>query len=223
MSSLKAGGGSIREYAFLIGGTRDGRATALAVPRRRVIGWRQHRVPVTVCVRHGGAETKGPPPVASRDGDRAVALSRQLVRAHDEMRRRIREIRTGLGHRRLSDDVLLTHCLAFCTALTSHHQGEDNGMFSQLLRERPDLAPTITKLVEDHGLIASILSRVGGLADRAAESPGAALEAIGRELDGLAAIMESHFGYEERTISKALDERTPDTDWPDMVFGFGET
>ena len=161
--------------------------------------------------------------MASRDGDRAVALSRQLAQAHEELRRRIREIRTGPGHRRSDDDVLLTHCLAFCTALTSHHQGEDTGLFSQVLRERPDLAPTIANLVEDHGLISSILSRVSELADRAAEPRGSALEAIGRELDGLAAIMESHFRYEERTISEALDGRTADTDWPDLVFGFGMT
>ncbi|MFG2959350.1 hemerythrin domain-containing protein [Streptomyces sp. NPDC048291] len=152
-----------------------------------------------------------------------VALSRQLAQAHEELRRRLREIRTGLGHRRSDDDVLLTHCLAFCTALTSHHQGEDDGLFSQLLRERPDLAPTIARLVEDHGLITSILSRVSELADRSAGPHGSALEAIGRELDGLAAIMESHFRYEERTISEALDGRTPDSDWPDLVFGFGRT
>jgi hypothetical protein len=33
--------------------------------------------------------------------------------------------------------------------------------------------------------------------------------------------MESHFSYEERTISEALDDGIPDTDWPDMVFRFG--
>ena len=70
-------------------------------------------------------------------------------------------------------------------------------------------------------MITSILSQVRELADRATESRGLALEAIGRELDGLAAIMESHFRYEERTISEALDDAIPDTDWPNMVFGFG--
>ncbi|MFF5497526.1 hemerythrin domain-containing protein [Streptomyces aquilus] len=159
--------------------------------------------------------------MASRDGDRAVALSQQLAQAHQELRRQITEIRTRIGQRRLSDDVLLTHCLAFCAALTSHHQGEDEGMFSALLRQRPELAATVTKLVEDHGLISTILSQVSELADRAAASPDAGLAAIGRELDGLAAIMESHFSYEERTISEALDDGVPDTDWSDMVFGFG--
>ncbi|HWG23578.1 hemerythrin domain-containing protein [Actinospica sp.] len=159
--------------------------------------------------------------MASREGDRIVALSAQLAQAHQELRRYISEIKSGLGRRRLSDDALVTHCLAFCEALTSHHQGEDAGMFSALLRERPDLAVTVAKLVEDHGMIASILSRVRELADRAADSRDLAAESIGRELDGLAAIMESHFGYEERTLSDALDAGVPDTGWSETVFWFG--
>ena len=80
-------------------------------------------------------------------------------------------------------------------------------MFSALLREHPDLRGTIANLVEDHVMIASILSLVAELAQQAVGSRvrGPKLEAMGRELDGLAAIMESHFRYEERAISKALD------------------
>jgi Hemerythrin HHE cation binding domain len=192
----------------------------LAVRPGCVIGWGQHRVLVADCVRHGGVESKGPPSVASREGDRVVALSLQLARAHGELRRQVGEIRACLGRRRLSDDVLVTHCLAFCAALASHHQGEDEGMFAQLLRERPDLAATVAKLVEDHGMIASILSRVRELADRAVDSRGPALAAIGRELDGLAAIMESHFSYEERAISDAIDDTVADTGWSERVFRF---
>ncbi|MGW2179374.1 hemerythrin domain-containing protein [Streptomyces sp. NPDC001732] len=158
--------------------------------------------------------------MASHDSGRAAALSLQLAQAHQELRRQIDEIRAGLGHRRLSDDTLRTHCLAFCDALTSHHQGEDDGLFSQLLRERPDLTATVAKLVEDHGMITSILNRVRELADRATGSRGPALEEIGGELDGLAAIMESHFSYEERTIGQALDAGVPDTGWSGRVFRF---
>ncbi len=93
-------------------------------------------------------------------------------------------------------------------------------MFAELLRERPDLAGTVSKLIEDHEMIASILSRVAELADDAARPQGPALEAIGRELDGLAAIMESHFNYEERALGGALDGGIRDTGWSDMVFRF---
>ncbi|GAA1952230.1 hemerythrin domain-containing protein [Kitasatospora viridis] len=160
--------------------------------------------------------------MASQDGDRTAALSLQLARAHQELRRRIGGIRSDLGRERprSGDDTLLTHCLAFCAALTAHHQGEDGGLFAQLLHERPDLAPTIAKLVEDHALITDILTRVGRLADRAAGSPAQALAAIGRELDGLAAIMESHFAYEERALGEALDHGLPDTGWSGAVLRF---
>ncbi|MEV4516942.1 hemerythrin domain-containing protein [Dactylosporangium sp. NPDC049525] len=154
--------------------------------------------------------------MASPDRDRAVALSLQLAQAHQELRTRLRTLKADLGRRQPSSDALVTHCLAFCTAITAHHQGEDAGMFAELLRLRPDLAPTIDKLVEDHEMIAWILSRIATLA----ASPDGALDAISGELDGLAAIVESHFGFEERAISVALDGGTPDTGWSEMVFGF---
>jgi hypothetical protein len=157
--------------------------------------------------------------VASHDRDRVVALSLQLAQAHQELRHQINQLKAHLRRPR-PDDVLVTHCLAFCAALTSHHRGEDTGMFAELLRERPDLAGTVANLVQDHEMIASILSRVADLAHHAAGSPDRALDAVGRELDGLAAIMESHFNYEERTMSEALDGAIPDTGWSDMVFRF---
>jgi hemerythrin-like domain-containing protein len=143
-----------------------------------------------------------------------------LAQAHQELRRQINQLKAGLGQHRPDDDVLVTHCLAFCAALTAHHQGEDSGMFAELLRERPDLAGTVANLVQDHEMIGSILSRVAELAAQADRSHGPALAAIGREFDGLAAIMESHFNYEERSISAALDDAMPDPGWSDMVFRF---
>ncbi len=93
--------------------------------------------------------TEGPPPVAPRNVDRAVAFSRQLVLTHDELRRQLDLLRGNLGRGRIDRSLLLTHCLSFCAALTSHHQGEDAGMFAELLRERPDLADTIANLIND--------------------------------------------------------------------------
>ncbi|MFI1093201.1 hemerythrin domain-containing protein [Streptomyces sp. NPDC020917] len=160
--------------------------------------------------------------MASRNGDRVTALSRQLSQAHRELRRRIDDLRTGLSQDRPAGDALVTHCLAFCSALASHHEGEDVGLFAQLLRERPDMAPTVAKLVEDHGLISALLARVRQLAAASAASPvPAALAEIRRELDGLVAVMESHFAYEERALGRALDGLAPEGGWPDAVFRFG--
>jgi hemerythrin-like domain-containing protein len=159
--------------------------------------------------------------VVSDDGGRVVALSLQLAQAHQVLRRQIGELKSGLGHSRLNDDALVTHCLTFCDALGAHHRGEDDGLFVQLLRARPDLAATVAKLVEDHEMIAGIASRVRALADQAADSDADGVEAIAREMDGLTAIMESHFRYEERAISRALDDGVADTGWSEMVFRFG--
>jgi hypothetical protein len=149
--------------------------------------------------------------VATQDRDRTVALSRQLARAHQELRRQLAELRNGPGE---NHPTLTAHCLAFCAALSDHHQGEDAGMFTDLLRRHPDLEDTIRKLVQDHDMIAAILTRVAELAATATGS-------VPAELDGLAAIMESHFRYEERAISNALDEGTPDSGWSAQVFGGG--
>jgi hypothetical protein len=69
-------------------------------------------------------------------------------------------------------------------------------------------------------MIASILTRVTSLTARAAAAAPPERDSIGLELDGLAAVMESHFRYEERAISDALDRETTGTDWSDQVFRF---
>jgi hypothetical protein len=126
--------------------------------------------------------------------DRAVALSTQLAQIHDSLRRQLADARADRGS-------LLVHCFVFCDALASHHQAEDSGMLARLLRVRPELSTVIAKLTEDHEMIAKMLARVKELRDP---------DAVRRELDGLAAIVESHFRFEERAIGEALDSMGPD-------------
>ncbi|SDT61130.1 hemerythrin domain-containing protein [Jiangella sp. DSM 45060] len=145
---------------------------------------------------------------------RAIAWSRQLADVHMTLLDRVQELRDGSA----GSADLLTHCLSFCSALTTHHEGEDGGLFAELVRARPDLAATVAALREDHQLIGNIVEAVR---DLAAESPRATPErqaAIRAELDGLAAIMESHFRYEERAIGTALDGGIEDTGWTRPVF-----
>ena len=56
-------------------------------------------------------------------------------------------------------------------------------------------------------MIGTILGRVAALVERAAT--GEAADRLVPELDGLAAIMESHFSYEERAIGAAIDRLGP--------------
>ena len=97
---------------------------------------------------------------------------------------------------------------SFCTAIGTHHAGEDSQLFPALAAAVPELAPMIGKLMEDHALVAGILQQVRALLapDRPAAAPGVLL----RELDGLTAILESHFSFEERRIAASLDTLGPD-------------
>jgi hypothetical protein len=156
--------------------------------------------------------------VATNNSQRAVAFSLQLRRAHQQLRDQLTRIREELGRIEHLEAELPAHCLAFCSALTTHHIGEDKGMFTELLDARPDLAPTIHNLVDDHAAIATILLHVRALATQARTTPAESLPQLRRELDGLAAIAASHFRYEERAISAALDNDVPDTGWSRPVF-----
>lgn len=154
--------------------------------------------------------------------DRTAALSEQLIHVHQTLRDRLRALRQavagGTGRRApdtaIAED-LLGHCLSFCAAIHSHHTGEDSQLFPALRAAAPELAPVIDKLAEDHALVAGILLQVRELLspDRASASP----DALVRELDGLTAILESHFSYEERRIARALDTLGPGA-WTADVF-----
>jgi len=141
---------------------------------------------------------------------RAVALGAQLARTHEALLDAVEDVRAALVAGRAPGRVdadLLVHCTAFCAALDRHHTAEDGGMLPLLRSEVPALAPTIDKLLQDHEMIGTILGRVAALVERAADG-GDVARLVG-ELDGLAAIMESHFSYEERSIGAALDDLGP--------------
>jgi hypothetical protein len=156
-----------------------------------------------------------------------AALSEQLIQVHRDLRERLASLRRDLadGPGRLADgtgrpaggsaipDDLLSYCLGFCAAIHAHHTGEDERLLPQLRAAAPGLAPVIDNLIEDHALVSGILRRIRELlAPDQCAGPGA----LARELDGLTAILESHFGYEERRLGRALDALDPGTSIPDV-------
>jgi Hemerythrin HHE cation binding domain len=149
--------------------------------------------------------------------DRVMALSEQLVQVHQGLRDRLAglrqqaaaggpEISAGAG---LGPGDLLGHCLGFCRAVQAHHTGEDTGLFPALQAAAPELTPVIVKLAEDHTLVAGILQQVRELLAQPAGP-----DTLRRELDGLTAILESHFAFEERRLAAALDALGPDDRFP---------
>jgi hypothetical protein len=118
---------------------------------------------------------------------RITGLGNQLVEVHIWLREQLDAMRSGA----VASD-LRAHCLAFCGAVTRHHTDEDGTVFARLAAEQPSLRPVLDELRRDHELIAGLLVRIAETTDRA-------------ELDGLAALLESHFTYEERRLVAALN------------------
>ena len=138
-----------------------------------------------------------------------MALGQELVRVHDWLREELAALRVAASAGTPADvgsRLLLAHCARFCSALDRHHTSESGRAFPALAVEFPDLGPVLAKLEEDHVLIGGILARIDDVAAALADG-GDAPRLVG-ELDGLAAIMESHFAFEERRIVDALDELT---------------
>lgn len=136
--------------------------------------------------------------MASHDDDygRLTALGNQLIETHVRLLDALDDLRDGNPpHRELAD-----HCMAFCAAVTRHHTEEDTTVFPALAERHPELRDVLDGLERDHRMVAGMLQRAVELAQR--------LDADGTraELDGLAALLESHFTWEEKRLVGALND-----------------
>ncbi|WP_285610500.1 hemerythrin domain-containing protein [Actinokineospora globicatena] len=157
-------------------------------------------------------------------GARLVAFGDELVRIHQWLREELAQLRGDVGAyldgRGERPRELKAHCLSFCTALTKHHTGEDAGAFPVLAKDFPDLRPIIVKLEEDHQMVSSIVLSLEQLINDISDSPDEAeARRVRGELDGLTAILESHFIFEEGRIVKALNELTAEDGTTESLLG----
>lgn len=134
---------------------------------------------------------------AIRDDEtaRLTALGNQLIDTHIRLLDALDDLRSGAP----PAGDLATHCLAFCAAVTRHHTEEDRTVFPHLAARHPELRELLDGLERDHRSIAAILDRVAELA----ADPDA--DGARAELDGLAAILESHFHWEEKRLVAVLN------------------
>lgn len=72
-------------------------------------------------------------------------------------------------------------------------------LFPALAAARPELAEVLRRLRQDHSMISHLIHGFAAVVESSPE-PGE----LARHLDGIEAIMESHFGYEERQLRPAL-------------------
>jgi hemerythrin-like domain-containing protein len=152
---------------------------------------------------------------AGSDG-RIAAFGNQLIDVHIWLREELARLRADIGssldgHAGRPRE-LRAHCLTFCSALTRHHLGEDGEAFPLLADQFPELRPVLVNLASDHQVVASILRSIEELLGSLGPGPSEA-ERVRAELDGLAALLESHFAYEEKRLVSALNSLTvPDWD-----------
>jgi deazaflavin-dependent oxidoreductase (nitroreductase family) len=144
----------------------------------------------------------------------ARGLGDFLVEAHDWLREDLGALRRqvdALIAGETPDDELpgvREHCLDFCAALTQHHTGEDRGGFPMLARRFPGLAPALTRLGEEHEVVARLQAELRALIE--GYEPGRTdLVRFRHELESLATRLENHYRYEEQTIVGALNSLGP--------------
>lgn len=149
--------------------------------------------------------------------DRLLNLGAQLRDVHDRLRRALElsrdSIELGEPGQDLTMDLAL-YCVGFCAALDGHHHSEDRVLFDLVLERRPDLAPAVDRLRQDHSMLGYLIADLQR-ALAAGLEPTAAL----RHLDGIGSVMESHFRYEERQLLDLLDTVDAGSYQPRELFG----
>ncbi len=153
--------------------------------------------------------------MTERETTRLVAWSTELRRVHVRIREALhvtREaVRDGTSSEQASRDLLL-YCHGFCAALDGHHQGEDRALFPAIEAAHPQLAPVLRALTQDHSMISHLLQGLRGAVDRSA-SPAE----LDQHLEGVAAIMENHFRYEEKQLLTVLEDLQLHAAVPDVL------
>jgi hemerythrin-like domain-containing protein len=153
--------------------------------------------------------------VIEGETDRLVAWGTELRRVHTRIREALQvtcdAVSAGLPSEQASRDLLL-YCHGFCTALDGHHRGEDRALFPAIEAAHPELAPVLRTLTQDHSMIEHLLRGLSDAVDRSATPTE-----LERHLEGVAAIMENHFRYEEKQLLTVLDDLELRAAVPDVL------
>ncbi|MBD7920150.1 hemerythrin domain-containing protein [Cellulomonas sp. Sa3CUA2] len=145
------------------------------------------------------------------DPTRLVAWDRELRAVHARLRGSLRLAREavddaadGSADAASPARELLLFCTGFCAALDGHHRGEDDVVFPGLLASAPGLRDVVGQLVRDHAMLSHLLGELQRAVDGGHAAGGHDTAALHRHLDGIEAVMETHFRYEEKRLLPVL-------------------
>ena len=94
------------------------------------------------------------------------------------------------------------HCAQLCQFVTMHHSLEDSAMFPAL-GAHAKVRPVVERLAEEHVVIHEHLVHVDELAARLDAEP-TVLPELDEAVAAFAAVLRSHFSYEEDELSEPL-------------------
>lgn len=146
------------------------------------------------------------------DHSRLVAWAHELRSVHARLRDALDLVRSSDADDPAVTGDLLLYCRGFCTALTRHHEGEDRHLFPAIAADHPELGETLRMLTQDHSMMSHLITGIEAALDRD-EPP----HRVHTHLEGLAAIMESHFRFEERALLQVLGTLDLATDPSDAL------
>lgn len=150
---------------------------------------------------------------------RMIAWSAQLRRVHQRLtdalaiaRESVESTDAREAVEQLADPLI--YCWGLCSALDGHHEAEDGALFPRLRERNPELAPVLDNLTRDHRMIAHLLGEL-----RRAMATGDPPEDLRRHLNGIEAVMTTHFRYEEKRLVAVLDGLDLGSTPPPAIFG----
>jgi hemerythrin-like domain-containing protein len=151
--------------------------------------------------------------MSTLDPTRLIAWDRELRAVHARLRDSLQVAREavddeadGPADAASPSRELLLFCTGFCAALDGHHQGEDDVVFPGLLASAPGLRDVVSQLVRDHAMLSHLLGELQRVVATGHAAGGHDTAALHRHLDGIEAVMETHFRYEEKRLLPALTD-----------------
>ncbi|MDG4797734.1 nitroreductase/quinone reductase family protein [Micromonospora sp. WMMD1082] len=140
-------------------------------------------------------EQAGGPPQASSWGA-------ALKMIHDAFRRELTLIRAEVDRAGTTLGAQLrVNCLTVCAGLHGHHTNEDAGMFVGIAAQRPDLAPVLDRLREEHRRVAELVGEL----QQTLTADGVDRDQVREQVTRLVAEVETHLAYEEEQLIPVLD------------------